>query len=185
MLKHGVASFKFEIICICFDDDMDRFEEEYIEKYNSVANGYNIRQGGNTAKWTEEMKKKIRGLKKSAETCKRMSDSGKLRIGPKNNFFGKTHTEETKQVLRDKALLRPGTWTGKHLSAHHKQILSEKVRHKFKKVDQLSLDGKEVLMRFESLSAAARHVGVDDTSIKRVCANKQHTSKGFKWRWGT
>ena len=35
MKKHGVENFKFEILIICFDQDLVRYEKEYIKKYNS------------------------------------------------------------------------------------------------------------------------------------------------------
>lgn len=47
MKKHGIDNFTFEILIICFDDDVVRWEKEYIKKYNSqVPNGYNILSGG-------------------------------------------------------------------------------------------------------------------------------------------
>lgn len=47
MEKHGVENFKFEILIICFDEDVVKFEKEYIKKYNSqTPNGYNILSGG-------------------------------------------------------------------------------------------------------------------------------------------
>jgi len=35
MKKYGVNSFKFEILIICFDKDLLKYEKEYIKKYNS------------------------------------------------------------------------------------------------------------------------------------------------------
>ena len=47
MLKYGMDRFKFEVIIICFDEDLDRIETEYIAKYGTmVPNGYNISPGG-------------------------------------------------------------------------------------------------------------------------------------------
>lgn len=59
--KHGIDNFKFEIICICFDDDMNDLEIEYIRKFKTLApHGYNLREGGNNGKHHEETKEKIR-----------------------------------------------------------------------------------------------------------------------------
>ena len=47
MKKHGVDNFTFEILIICFDEDVVKYEKEYIKKYNSQQpNGYNILSGG-------------------------------------------------------------------------------------------------------------------------------------------
>ncbi len=44
----GIANFIFEIIIICFDNDLNYYEKEYIKKYNTVyPNGYNVLIGGN------------------------------------------------------------------------------------------------------------------------------------------
>lgn len=45
--KYGVDSFEFKIVIICFDSDLNKFEKEYIKKYDSILpNGYNILEGG-------------------------------------------------------------------------------------------------------------------------------------------
>ena len=46
--KYGEESFKFEVLIICFDDDVFKFEPDYIKKYNTLSpNGYNVAIGGN------------------------------------------------------------------------------------------------------------------------------------------
>lgn len=42
----GVENFDFEIVEECNLEELDSKEKEYIEKYNSIKNGYNIQQGG-------------------------------------------------------------------------------------------------------------------------------------------
>jgi group I intron endonuclease len=66
MKKYGVDKFKFEVLIICFDEDRQIYETEYIKKYNcQVPNGYNILAGGQYGgsrlgmKFSEESKKKI------------------------------------------------------------------------------------------------------------------------------
>jgi group I intron endonuclease len=75
MKKYGVDKFKFEVLIICFDEDVDKYEREYIKKYNSIVpNGYNILPGGKCGggfkgkKHNEEsIKKMVEGLKKFRE----------------------------------------------------------------------------------------------------------------------
>jgi len=48
--KYGIKNFKFQIICVCFDENCDTFEEEYIKKFNTlVPNGYNLKTGGKSS----------------------------------------------------------------------------------------------------------------------------------------
>jgi group I intron endonuclease len=45
--KYGLDAFMFEVLIICFDEDCDRWEKEYITKHNCIVpNGYNILEGG-------------------------------------------------------------------------------------------------------------------------------------------
>lgn len=45
--KYGIDAFMFEVLIICFDDDCDKWEKEYIKKYDCIVpNGYNILEGG-------------------------------------------------------------------------------------------------------------------------------------------
>ena len=68
--KYGEEAFKFEVLIICFDEDVYKYENEYITKYNTMSpNGYNILEGGQNI-------------------C---------------TFLGKTHSEETRKILSEKA----------------------------------------------------------------------------------
>jgi group I intron endonuclease len=69
--KYGEESFKFEVLIICFDEDVFRFEEDYIKKYNSLSpNGYNVATGGKT-------NQSFLGKTHSEETRKLLSENAK------------------------------------------------------------------------------------------------------------
>ena len=64
--------FKFQIICICFDEDCNKYEKEYITKFKSIyPNGYNLKEGGkNSHHHPDTIKKlsdKLKGRKLSKE----------------------------------------------------------------------------------------------------------------------
>lgn len=58
--KYGVESFNVEIVFRCSENNADKYEYEYITKYNSLyPNGYNIKNGGTQFKHTEYSRKSL------------------------------------------------------------------------------------------------------------------------------
>lgn len=106
--KYGEESFTFDIICECKEDELDDLERYYIYTYNCTNSkyGYNAETGGCTNKHaSEELKAKMR----------------KNRGGEKSAMWGKKHSEETKKIMREKALGRKlSEETKKKLSISHK-----------------------------------------------------------------
>lgn len=97
ILKHGVQNFKKEILYI-FDNSSDMFlkEKEIItEDFCKNPITYNIKLGGQGG-WDHIDNK---GKVYSKESRKKMSISGKRKIADKNPFYGKRHSDETKQLI--------------------------------------------------------------------------------------
>lgn len=45
--KYGLENFEFRVIIICFDEDLNKYEKEYIKRYNTFGkDGYNASAGG-------------------------------------------------------------------------------------------------------------------------------------------
>ena len=103
--KYGKDAFSVEEIASYTNlEDLNNAEEYYIDFYNTLSpNGYNLKAGGNNKTYSIESKAKMSawqlGRKQSPEHIenKRLAS-----IGEKNPFYGKKHTEETKQKIRDK-----------------------------------------------------------------------------------
>ncbi len=77
MTKHGIENFEFKIMFFCFNEDVEHYEIQMIEKFNTIApNGYNILKGGKGGgfigkKHSEETKEKLREhFKKKYEDVK-------------------------------------------------------------------------------------------------------------------
>jgi group I intron endonuclease len=92
--KNGIDNFKFQIICICFDEDCNQYEKDYIKKYNTIKpNGYNMQDGGKNPSitcrkkivLTDEQKEKMKGRNK----------------GEKHPCFGKPMSEEQKKKISE------------------------------------------------------------------------------------
>lgn len=106
--KNGKDNFKFSIIEECSIDDLIIREQFYIDIFNSYENGYNSApKAGNTL-----------GYSPTKETRDKISQAMK---GNKNPFYGKKHSEETKELLR---IIN----TGKKLSEEHKKKIGDSQR---------------------------------------------------------
>ena len=165
-LKHALAkyhkeNFKFEIICICFDTDCDKYEKEYIKKFNTlVPNGYNLREGGNNGRHNTETKKKISNTLRSKWS--NLSESEKKKhsesiSGPNNHQFGKKRTPEEREKMRFN-------------------------RKDLKKVNCYNLKG-EFVATFISIGEAARKTNTDGRNISKCCKGIGRTSNGFIWKF--
>lgn len=92
MKKHGIENFKFEILLICFDQDVVKYEKEYIAKYNSQQpNGYNILSGG-------QIGDGFVGYKHSPETIEKIKETGRLFREKNPNHF-ETYREKHKKAM--------------------------------------------------------------------------------------
>lgn len=120
-IKYGIENFTFKIICICFDEDTDKFEEEYINKYNTLSpNGYNMIEGGKSRKFTPILKSLI---------------SDKL-SGKNHPNFGKHLKEETKQKLRGKNSGVNAANYGKKITQEQKERLRKLAIERYKNTKQ-------------------------------------------------
>lgn len=111
--KYGENCFVFDIICECEESQLDELERYYISHYNCMDSnyGYNAESGGNLNKhWSEELTQKMR----------------EIRGGENSGMWGKRHTEETKAIMREKALGRVlSNETKEKLSKSHKGKLAK------------------------------------------------------------
>jgi len=91
--KYGKENFKFKILCYCELEELDRLETELIKLYRTQDRnyGYNFESGGHKNKRVHE------------ETKLHLAE---MNSGEGNPFYGKTHTEETRQKIREAHLER-------------------------------------------------------------------------------
>lgn len=90
--KYGWENFDHEVIASKLtQDEANHFEELLIEKLDTMnpKKGYNLKSGGENNLLSDSIKQKI-------------SNAAKCRIGDKNSFFNKHHSEETKEKIRRK-----------------------------------------------------------------------------------
>jgi group I intron endonuclease len=110
--KYGPENFEYTVLMKVIGDNPDevkhylnQLEQFFIVKYNSIKEGYNLQEGGNSHRgqtpWNKGMKMDkpslLRGIKLSNEHKRKLSESHKGRT-PWNK--GIPHSEEQKIKLR-------------------------------------------------------------------------------------
>lgn len=180
-MKYGIQNFEYKLICICFDEDCNKLEIEYIQKYNTLyPNGYNLQVGGGNHKLSEEIKNKIKQKKigiVNHNKGKKMSEQQKNKLSKsllnwhQNNKIIKT--DETKQKISDS------------LKNYHSKQKNNKNK-RCVKVEQYDLNGNYI-KTFNSINEAANEVGITQMMINRASSkeekySKYKTAKGFIWK---
>jgi len=121
---------------------LDELEIQEIARRGTLApHGYNNETGGNENKVLHEDTKEL------------MSEA---RSGERHAMFGKHHTEEARELLKEANA---------------------------KAVQQWSRDGKELLRTFESVEEAAKETGAESGHIPKVCRGERKTAGGFHWKF--
>jgi group I intron endonuclease len=160
--KYGIENFEFKLICICFDEDLNRLEIDYIKKYDSlVPKGFNLRAGGEN------------GGKQNNETKIKISETLKRRYSELKPKLGKPHTEDAKNKI-SKAL------KGRKLTPE----IIEKMKKNIIKRNVLQLDlNLNIINIFCGISEAANFVETTKNNISMACCGKRKTAKGFIWKY--
>ena len=156
--KCGEASFKFIILKECDKCDLDRLEEYYVFKFNTIDRkfGYNIYGGGTYGKYIpDEAKKKI--SEHHADVSKE-----------NNPFYKKKHSQESIDKFLNNENYQNRKIRGED---NHKCCISEEdVRW----IKNYFSDGHEV-HRGEVLNIAKKF-GVSSNIVS-------HIKNGYAWKW--
>ena len=136
-------------------------ESELMKWYDSVENGYNTSSyGSGDYKHSEEHKKKISealtGRVFSEESKKKMSDNHADLSGEKAYWYGKHHSEETKNKIRENTPSKP--------------------------VLQYSMNG-ELIAEYLSINEAERQTGCNHGHIWDCCKGKRKSCGGYIWKY--
>lgn len=175
--KYGWDNIKHTILADGLTEkEAEDMEIRLIKEWNlqNPSYGYNIAEGGNHSRCSDETKKKI-----GAKTrLNRRTDEYKRWIGERNSgsgnyMYGKHHSEETKRKISEArkghSSVNKGKFKGEHPSA--------------KKVIAISQETEEMVNQFTSIIEAADAVGVSLSCIKAALAGRQHTSAGYVWKY--
>ena len=150
MLKFGLENFSFEILEECHIDSLDDREKYYIEKLDSINNGYNLTSEPHALK-----DKKVREKGWTDERRKRHKEM--LFERNSKNWADKEYRERQTKINRETQLKRLENESYKAEKVSH---LKKSWTKKQKKVNQYTLDGKFV-RSFESVRSAERETGIN------------------------
>jgi group I intron endonuclease len=199
--KYDIKNFKFQIICICFDECCDDLEEYYIKKYNTLApNGYNLKSGGKSSKHSEETKQLI-----AKRLRERVTDEirQEMRERSKNNpifSYLKVYSDKEKSLISErqkKYWAKLSDEDRKKISDERKQRIrsnpvSEKIIAALKKGRDINIKkvakydiNNNFIKIFNSITEAAKDTDISRTSITKVCLGKPKykTAAGYIWKY--
>jgi len=171
LIKYGYSNFSVTILEYCNNSDLDVKEQYYFDKLNPQYNIQKIAGGSSKGlKLSEETKSKIsKSLKgvyagekaywygrfMSEETKKLMSLK---RIGELNPLYGKSHSEQSKELIRQKAL-------GKKHSEETKLLMSTKRGNPVNIYEKCSSEGFELIGSFVSARRASKFLDISGSTV--------------------
>lgn len=194
--KYGWDNFKHEILFEGLSkDEACKKEIELISgtSANIREFGYNITEGGNAPKLSEETKEKLRrtriGRSPSEETRKKMSLSQKGRkhsaetkekmskalSGENHPMYGKHLSDETRRKMSEARKGENAYWYGKK---RDKETIEKCVAHSRKPI--ICIETREV---FSSISEASAIKNISRTAIGNCLSGISKTSGGYHWEY--
>jgi group I intron endonuclease len=178
--KYGIDNFEYKLICVCFNEDCNKFEEEYIKKYNTIyPNGYNLQPGGGNHSLSEEVKQiiseKTKG-KVSWNKGKKTSDEQKTKLSESLIKWHLNNKHERTSETNNKISKSLKTYYTNNTNKNKKCV----------KIEQYDLNNNYI-KTFNSINSAAKEVGITQMMINRASSNEEKysqykTAKGFIWK---
>lgn len=173
LIKYGYSNFSVTILEYCNESELDFKEQHYFDTLNPQ---YNIQKiAGGSSKGlilSEETKAKISkslkgvyvadkaywyGRSMGEETKKLMSLK---RSGELNPLYGKFHSEQTKELMRQKAL-------GRKFSEETKLLMSTKRGNPVNIYEKCSSEGFKLIGSFVSARRAGKFLEISGSTIQK------------------
>ena len=188
--KYGWSSFEHEVLFIGLTkENAANKEKELIGLYNSnnPLYGYNISSGGEGGAEGVVISEKER-MRRSEHAKTYVGNNnpnyGNHKLAGENNpFFGKAHSDQTKQLLSDLAKDR---WNNEdyrqYMSDIRKNMGIGENNPRARKTLQYDMCGN-FIASWECAKTAARELGICYTGITSCCRGERQSAGGFLWRY--
>lgn len=171
--KYGSFQFIMEVLFLCKQEFLLYYEQLLIHELQPTYNMNKKAASNRGYKWSKESRKKLSlsqmgnkynlGHKKTKETREKISKSRKGKCcGEENGFFGKHHSLEVKEKIRQSRI-------GKK---HSQETKNKMAKSRFKPVRI-----KDTI--YESLKAACKDTRMDKATLGRWCRNKNKIDYAF------
>ena len=189
--KYGWNAFEHEILYQDLSlEEAKAIEIDLISKWKLTDKqfGYNLREGGDGA-FTIESRQKMSLSRLENKNCvgRKIPEAQRAKISKSlkvyysahcSPFKGKHHTDETKEVLRNRVFSQE---TKDKMRKNHYCVKGSQ-NPSAKAVLQLSVDG-EIIKKYDYASLAAEELSIDISSIIKCCRGKKKTCGGFRWEY--
>lgn len=159
MRKYGVENFLIESLdFVSTDTEAIQREKYYIEKFNTLADGYNATSGGDGRAYLPQ--EKIYELHQSKLTCVKIAS------------VLACSAEQVSNILRDMGI-----------TTESLKVAASNDRKK--PVAKIDIRTGEILDTYPSLKDAGRAMGSEQKKqhIGAVCNNKRKMAYGFHWKF--
>ena len=162
--KYGIENFEIKILAenIETQEKLNEYEIFFIKRYKTlnIQNGYNVAEGGynnpfagKTEKEMDEFKRKVSESRKGQMT------------GESNPFYGKQHSQETKNKI----------------SKNHANVNGEN-NPRAKMTIQYDKQGK-IIKIWDYAKQASEELGINTNSITGCCRGERKSAGGFYWKY--
>lgn len=167
--KYGIDNFKFEILELCSPDELDAKEIQYIAKYDTYNNGYNMTIGGDGQSGYGKSVKQYSLAGEFIQEFQTIELAHKVTGAPVSGIVN-CCAKRRKQA-------------GNFMWCYSNESIDQPYKDtESKEVDQYDFDGK-FIRTFSSLGEAAKIVKKTRTQISACCRKTCGSCAGFLWRF--
>ena len=187
--KYGWDGFTHEVIAEGLTkEEACQMEQDLIREHKTTDGryGYNLNTGGESgaagvvqsAEGRARRSERQKGRRHTLESRKKMSEAAMGRTFSPETLAKMSAAKKGKPLSREHARKIAESNRGKHMSEEAKDKIRESKRHMMKPVYC-----HETKTTYESVSAAARALGVDKTNLTATCKGKHKHCGGYHFKY--